>query len=39
MDQEKYGRYWVWDFYCDGHHKALIENCVEQLRHVNPAVQ
>lgn len=24
-DQEKYGRFWIWDYYCDANHRAIIE--------------
>ena len=24
-DRDKYGRYWMWEFYCDSTSKALIE--------------
>lgn len=38
-DQEKYGRYWVWEIYCTPENKQVFEDCVEMIRHINKAVQ
>ncbi|CAD8047451.1 unnamed protein product [Paramecium sonneborni] len=36
---DKYGRYWLWDFYCTQENKQVFEDCVERVRHINKAVQ
>jgi|JI6StandDraft_1071083.scaffolds.fasta_scaffold05651_7 hypothetical protein len=37
-ERKKYGRYWIWNNYCDEEHRKLFEVCVELLRHINKAV-
>ncbi|CAD8139947.1 unnamed protein product [Paramecium octaurelia] len=36
---QKYGRYWLWDFYCTQENRQIFEDCVERVRHINKAVQ
>jgi hypothetical protein len=36
---EKLGRYWIWENYCDdGFKDKVIEQAVEELKSINPAV-
>jgi len=37
-ERKRYGRYWIWNNYCDEEHRKLFEVCVELLRHINKAV-
>ncbi|CAD8174923.1 unnamed protein product [Paramecium pentaurelia] len=39
LDFEKYGRFWIWEYYAQDQMKANFEECVELIRHINQAVQ